>query len=364
MGWHIECEGVWKLFGPDERRALKTVRAKALNKTEARQQLNHIIGVADVSLSIRQGELFCIMGLSGSGKSTLLRHVNRLIEPTAGRIIVDGVDTSKLDKKGLTQLRSRTIGMVFQHMALWPHRNLLDNVAYGLEIQGTPKSERRRVAAEMLGMMKLDGWEEHYPDELSGGMQQRVGLARALASDPDILLMDEPFSALDPLIRRDLQTQFIDLSQRLRKTTLFVTHDLEEAIRLGDRIAIMKDGEIVQIGTREEIVLNPASDYVADFVRPMARSRFLTADAVMAAVPSKPHDAGGSLADLQHVVVSDAGIQEIIEKMTQVRQPIGVVKDGSLVGVIDPYTLLTALRSREASDGMRQGPEGDASGYI
>jgi glycine betaine/proline transport system ATP-binding protein len=340
MEWQIECEGVWKIFGPEGTVVLQAIRDQALDKTSVKHRLNHIVGVADVSLKIRRGELFCIMGLSGSGKSTLLRHINRLIEPTAGRISVGGADTAKMDKKALSRLRSKTIGMVFQHMALWPHRSLQDNVAYGLEIQGVAKKDRRRIAADMLSMMKLDGWEEHYPDELSGGMQQRVGLARALAADPDILLMDEPFSALDPLIRRDLQTQFLDLSQRLNKTTLFVTHDLDEAIRLGDRIAIMKDGEIVQVGTREDIILSPANDYVAEFVRPLARSQFLKAEALMDSdfASSKRPD---------HFVAWDASLQQVIEKIAAVRQPLGVVRNDAIVGMIDPYTLLGAMRTTE-----------------
>jgi glycine betaine/proline transport system ATP-binding protein len=344
MEWHIECEGVWKIFGPNGQSVLQTIRDQALDKTSTKLRLSHIVGVADVSLKIRRGELFCIMGLSGSGKSTLLRHINRLIEPTAGRIIVGGTDTANMDKKALSRLRSKTIGMVFQHMALWPHRSLQDNVAYGLEIQGIGKTERRHIAAEMLAMMKLEGWEEHYPDELSGGMQQRVGLARALAADPDILLMDEPFSALDPLIRRDLQTQFLDLSQRLHKTTLFVTHDLDEAIRLGDRIAIMKDGEIVQVGTREDIILNPANDYVADFVRPLARTQFLKAEAVMKSLT----DVGLATAKRpEHCVPWDASLQQVIEKIAAARQPIGVVRDDAIVGLIDPYTLLGAMHTGE-----------------
>ncbi|MER8427897.1 betaine/proline/choline family ABC transporter ATP-binding protein [Mesorhizobium sp. M1403] len=343
MEWHVECEGVWKIFGPDEKLALKTIRDEALDKHATRHRLNHIVGVADVSLQIRRGELFCIMGLSGSGKSTLLRHINRLIEPSAGCIRVNGVDTATMDKKALSQLRSTSIGMVFQHMALWPHRTLLDNAAYGLEIRGIAKEKRRHLASEMLSMMKLEGWDNRYPDELSGGMQQRVGLARALASSPDILLMDEPFSALDPIIRRDLQTQFLELSNRMHKTTLFVTHDLEEAIRLGDRVAIMKDGELVQVGTPEDIVLNPVDDYVADFVRPMSKARFLRASEVMvplaeATAQKRP----------QHSVPHDANLQEILEKIAKVREPICVANGDTVVGLIDPYTLLRAM-SRAAA---------------
>jgi glycine betaine/proline transport system ATP-binding protein len=341
MEWHIECEDVWKVFGPDERKALSAIRSKSLNKDASKRQLNHIVGVAGVSLNIRRGELFCIMGLSGRGKSTLLRHINRLIEPTAGRILVGGDDTAKMDKSALVRLRSKTIGMVFQHMALWPHRNLQDNVAYGLEIQGVEKSKRQAAASEMLSMMKLDGWEKHYPDQLSGGMQQRVGIARALASDPDILLMDEPFSALDPLIRRELQTQFLDLSKKLHKTTLFVTHDLEEAIRLGDRIAIMKDGEIVQVGTREDIILRPANAYVAEFVGPISRSHVLTAESVMR--PIVDNDAL-SRTKPQYCVPHNAGLDRVVSEIASVRQPVGVIKDDVLVGLIDPYELLGAIQ--------------------
>lgn len=341
MDYHIECDDVWKIFGPDEHRALSDIRSKALEKDETKYKLGHVVGVAGVSLKIRRGELFCIMGLSGSGKSTLLRHINRLIVPTAGRILVDGEDTSRMDGKALSLLRSKSIGMVFQHMALWPHRSIRDNVAYGLEIQGVEKSKRRAIADEMLAMVKLDGWADHYPDELSGGMQQRVGIARALASSPEILLMDEPFSALDPLIRRDLQTQFLDLSKKLNKTTLFVTHDLEEAVRLGDRIAIMKDGVIVQVGTREEIILNPATDYVAEFVRPISRNHVLTASAVM-----QPLGVADNSTFLpEHLVDYNASVDEVINKLAGVRQPIGVVKEAELVGVIEPYKLLDSIRT-------------------
>jgi glycine betaine/proline transport system ATP-binding protein len=349
MDWHIECDDVWKVFGPDEHRTLRAIRDRSLGKSDTMDQLGHIVGVAGVSLKIRRGELFCIMGLSGSGKSTLLRHINRLIEPTDGRIVVDGEDTARMDRKQLSRLRSKTIGMVFQHMALWPHRSLQDNVAYGLEIQGVGKVERRAVAAQMLGIMKLEDWKERYPDELSGGMQQRVGLARALASDPDILLMDEPFSALDPLIRRELQTQFLDLSKRLKKTTLFVTHDLDEAVRLGDRIAIMNDGEIVQIGTREDIVLTPANEYVAEFVRPLSRSQMLKANAIMK--PLADAEVGAARRPGSSVAW-DASLQEIIGKLASARQPVGVVKDDALIGLIDAYTLIEAINEGRANSGL------------
>jgi glycine betaine/proline transport system ATP-binding protein len=234
-----------------------------------------VLGIADASFAVMRGEVFCIMGLSGSGKSTLLRHINRLVEPTAGRIRVLGQDVLALDSRALRRLRAERVGMVFQHMALLPHRTVRDNVAYPLEVRGEALSHRWAVSSEKLQLVGLSGYEERFPRELSGGMQQRVGLARALASDPEVLLMDEPFSSLDPLIRRDLQDQFVALSRQLGKTTLFVTHDMEEAIRIGSRVAIMKDGRVVQIGTPAEIVTQPVDDYVRSFVQGIARDRLV-----------------------------------------------------------------------------------------
>ncbi|MET4806105.1 glycine betaine/L-proline ABC transporter ATP-binding protein [Limibacillus sp. MBR-115] len=344
MDWQIECEGVWKIFGPNPEAALQAIRSEGLGKEEAQQRFNSVIGVSNASLQIRRGELFCIMGLSGSGKSTLLRHVNRLIDPTAGKIMVGGVDISLLDRAGIARLRSKTIGMVFQHMALWPHRTIQDNVAYGLEVQGVGKRKRRAVAAQALEQVKLQGWESHYPDELSGGMQQRVGLARALASDPDILLMDEPFSALDPLIRNELQGQFLELSSTMKKTTLFITHDLEEAIRLGDRVAIMKDGVIVQLGTPQEIILNPSNDYVAEFVRTMSQVRFITAESVMtrlADVAPTPNDM-----ELSTYVLPTANLDQIIDAVQIAKGPIGVRDGEGVIGRIEPVALLSAMKDR------------------
>jgi glycine betaine/proline transport system ATP-binding protein len=333
MDSQIECDGVWKIFGRNPSDALEAIRCGSFDKQTARKELNHVIGVAGASLKIRRGEIFCIMGLSGSGKSTLLRHINRLVEPTAGRVTVNGVDVASMDGRALNLLRSKTIGMVFQHIALWPHRTLEENVGYGLEIRGVPKAKRRAISADALAMMKLEGWENHYPDELSGGMQQRVGLARALASDPEILLMDEPFSALDPLIRRDLQNQFLSLASRLHKTTLFVTHDLGEAVRLGDRIAIMRDGAIIQVGTRDEIILSPADDYVADFVRPMARSRFLKAADIMKSVSDDEVGKTPARSRPAHVIHHDDALPDVAAKLTSLQQPVGVERDGKLIGL-------------------------------
>ena len=270
----IELEGVWKIHGPNGAAAMADARAGA-TKADILQRHGAVLGIADASFAVMRGEVFCIMGLSGSGKSTLLRHINRLVEPTAGRIRVLGQDVLALDSRSLRRLRAERVGMVFQHMALLPHRTVRDNVAYPLEVRGEALSRRWSVSSEKLQLVGLSGYEERFPHELSGGMQQRVGLARALASDPEVLLMDEPFSSLDPLIRRDLQDQFVALSRQLGKTTLFVTHDMEEAIRIGSRVAIMKDGRVVQVGTPAEIVTQPADDYVRSFVQGIARDRLV-----------------------------------------------------------------------------------------
>ncbi len=270
----IELEGVWKVHGPNGAAAIADARAGA-TKADILQRHGAVLGIADASFAVMRGEVFCIMGLSGSGKSTLLRHINRLVEPTAGRIRVLGQDVLALDSRALRRLRAERVGMVFQHMALLPHRTVRDNVAYPLEVRGEALSRRWAVSSEKLQLVGLSGYEERFPHELSGGMQQRVGLARALASDPEVLLMDEPFSSLDPLIRRDLQDQFVALSRQLGKTTLFVTHDMEEAIRIGSRVAIMKDGRVVQVGTPAEIVTQPVDDYVRSFVQGIARDRLV-----------------------------------------------------------------------------------------
>lgn len=276
----IAVRNLYKVFGPEPERVLASVAA-GMGKEDLLQSTGHALAVAGVSLEVRAGETFIIMGLSGSGKSTLLRCINRLIEPTRGQVLIDGIDLGSLSPRQLRRLRRERLGMVFQRFALFPHRTVLDNVAYGLEIQGVPPAQRRRRAGEVLELVGLGDWAQRYPSELSGGMQQRVGLARALAPDPDILLMDEPFSALDPLIRRDMQDELIDLQERLRKTIVFITHDLDEALKLGDRIAIMKDGRLVQVGRPEEILLEPADDYVASFVEGVDRSRVLRARDVM-----------------------------------------------------------------------------------
>ncbi len=277
---HLSVDSLYKIFGPRPRRALADARG-GLGRDEIQRTSGHVVAVDDVSFEVARGELFVIMGLSGSGKSTVVRMLNRLIEPTAGTITVEGEQVGELDAIGLRRIRQRKISMVFQHFALFPHRTVGENAAYGLTVQGIEASERHRRAAEALETVGLTGWADHYPHELSGGMQQRVGLARGLATEADILLMDEPFSALDPLIRRDMQDLLARLQSELQRTIVFITHDLNEAMRLGDRICVLKDGRVVQIGTGAEILAGPADDYVADFVSDVDRSRVLTADLVM-----------------------------------------------------------------------------------
>lgn len=340
----IECQHVWKIFGERADEAMEAIRRKGLGKTEVLEQYDCVIGVADATFSVTKGEIFCIMGLSGSGKSTLVRHINRLIEPTAGTILIDGEDISLQNGEDLRRLRAEKIGMVFQNMALFPHRTVRDNVAFGLEVRNVPKEKRRAVAEEKLGLVQLDGWEDRYPRELSGGMQQRVGLARALAADPAILLMDEPFSALDPLIRRQLQDQFLELSAVMHKTTLFITHDLDEAIRLGDRIAIMKDGILVQIGTPEHIITQPADDYVADFVQGISRLKLVYAHTVM-----QPLTAAGTteLATCP-TAPEDADLNALIDLAVETDKPIAILdQHGQAIGVVTRQALLRGIQGGE-----------------
>lgn len=285
----IATRNLTKVFGPRPERAIEHIRAGG-SKLEAQERLGNAIGVYDVSLDIREGETFVLMGLSGSGKSTLLRLLNRLHEPTAGQVLVDGIDLTGLSKRELLRVRREKFsGMVFQQFAILPHRSVLDNVAYGLELQGLPTRQRHERSMEAIELVGLKGWESNYPAQLSGGMQQRVGLARALAVDADVLLMDEAFSALDPLIRREMQDELLELQSRMNKTIVFVTHDLDEALKLGDRIAIMKDAQVVQIGTAEEIITSPADDYVAAFVEGVDRAEVLRAGSIMQPVKDTAH---------------------------------------------------------------------------
>ena len=325
----VQVDKVWKIFGSNATEALCAIREEGLTKAQVLERFNAVVGVADVSFEVKRGEIFCIMGLSGSGKSTLVRHFNRLLEPTAGTISIQGTDVTALPTKQLQQFRNRQIGMVFQNFALMPHRSVLDNVAMPLEIRAVSKNERLEKAAEILNLVDLSDWGNKFAHELSGGMQQRVGLARALAADPDVLLMDEPFSALDPLIRRQLQDEFIQLSADMKKTTIFITHDLDEAVRIGDRIAIMRDGKVVQIGTAEEIVLHPADDYVAAFVAGISRLKVICAHTVM-----KPIDNTEVLEAGAPTVPEDAPLHRIMEISIDQDQLIVVQCDGINVGVI------------------------------
>ncbi|MEM7292859.1 MAG: glycine betaine/L-proline ABC transporter ATP-binding protein [Pseudomonadota bacterium] len=276
----IICNNIWKIFGQYPERTLETMD-RSHSRKQIQEETGHVIGVKDMSFKVQQGETFVVMGLSGSGKSTLVRCLSRLIEPTAGEVIIDGEDVIKMNQSQLTDLRRNKMSMVFQHFGLFPHRRVIDNIAFGLEIRGVAKKERIAKSMEVLEMVGLHGWDQHFPRELSGGMQQRVGLARAMAVDPEILIFDEPFSALDPLIRREMQDELLSLQAQLHKTMVFITHDFLEAIKMGDHIAIMKDGETSQIGTPEEIVAEPADDYVRDFTEDVPRYKVLSAGKVM-----------------------------------------------------------------------------------
>jgi len=339
----VEVTDVWKIFGKSasfsEADIIREVKRRNLTKADALEQFGAVIGVREANFSVQRGEIFCIMGLSGSGKSTLIRHINRLIEPTHGTIKVLGQDVGKMDVKTLRELRATRIGMVFQHMALMPHRSVRENVAYPLEIRKISKSKRWAISDYTLGLVDLTGYEDRLPKELSGGMQQRVGIARALASDPEILLMDEPFSALDPLIRLQLQDQFKSLVRDLNKSTLFITHDLDEAIRIGHRIAIMKDGEIVQIGTPEEIITQPADEYVREFVKGISRLKLVKAHSIM-----QPLDqAKVNLSDAMRVDASQ-DLDSLIDISVESEKPLIVTQDGQDVGFISKTTLLRGIQ--------------------
>lgn len=276
----IRVENLIKVFGNRPEKALLLLQ-KGIPKEEILKSTKQAVGVGGISFSVEEGEIFVVMGLSGSGKSTLIRCLNRLIDPSAGHIYLDDDDITAMDQEQLREVRRKKLGMVFQRFALFPHRTIAENVEYGLEIQGVAKEQRSLKAIEALKLVGLEGWESNYPNQLSGGMQQRVGLARALAIEPDILLMDEAFSALDPLIRKEMQDELLELQRTMNKTIVFITHDLDEALKIGDRIALMKDGKIVQIGTPEDILIHPADDYVARFVEDVDKTKILTAKDVM-----------------------------------------------------------------------------------
>ena len=339
----IQIQNVWKIFGNNSKEALDAIQNKKISKQEALEKYNSVIGVSDVSFDVNKGEIFCVMGLSGSGKSTLVRHINRLLEPTSGKILINEQDVMQFDKNSLQELRNKKIGMVFQNFALMPHRSVLDNIAMPLEIRGISKNDRLDAANKILNIVELQGWGNKYAHELSGGMQQRVGLARALAADPEFLLMDEPFSALDPLIRRQLQSEFIKLSKQMKKTTVFITHDLDEAVRVGHRIAIMRDGAVVQIGTPEEIVVNPADEYVADFVKGISRLKVVQAKTIMKSI--KDYESKfGSLDNDNEIVNENEVLSKLIETSITKDKPIIVTgKNNQKIGVISQSDLLKAV---------------------
>lgn len=321
MQAEIFCKNLWKIFGPNPESVLDMANDGA-TKQEILEQTGHVIAVRDVSFEVRENEIFVVMGLSGSGKSTLIRCLNRLIEPTKGTILIDGADLSQMDDDGLRKLRRNKLSMVFQHFGLLPHRSVLDNVAFGLEIRGEHGRKREEKVRQALEQVGLKGWEKSHIHELSGGMQQRVGLARALASGSEILLMDEPFSALDPLIRRQMQDEFINLRDTVKRTVVFITHDLLEALKLGDRVAIMKDGVIVQIGTPQEIVEQPADDYVSEFVKDVPRGKVVSVESIM----EQPTVS----------VASNRNLQDVIEEMMSKQDTTAFVADadGRLEGVV------------------------------
>lgn len=415
----IELRSIYKIFGRHAKRAYEMMR-KGMTDDEVRENTDAVLAVLDVSFDVKEGEIFVVMGLSGSGKSTLVRSINRLYEPTAGTVLIEGNDVTKLEPKELRELRARKVSMVFQHFALFPHRTVLENTGWGLEVKKEDKSLIEKRSREALELVGLAGWEDRTPDQLSGGMKQRVGLARALATDSDILLMDEAFSALDPLIRSEMQEQLIDLQDKVHKTIVFITHDLNEAMYLGDRIAIMKSGRIDQIGTAEDILRHPATEYVAAFIQDVDRSRVLTASSIMEEPiayilaregPSAALKAmrerqvsalyvvgperrlyGAALDDevIQAVrkgestmdnilhydvpyVQPDTPVSELLVTSAESKLPLPVVDNGRLVGVIPRVQLLLALgevpsvdngepEEEKAEEEERKSAEGEPSG--
>ncbi|SDJ43170.1 quaternary amine ABC transporter ATP-binding protein [Salimicrobium halophilum] len=391
----IDVKDLSKIFGKNAKKATKYLD-EGLSKEEILKKTGNTVGVNRATFSVEEGEIFVIMGLSGSGKSTLVRLVNRLIEPTEGSVMIDGQDLAKMDNKSLREVRRKKLSMVFQRFALFPHRTILENAEFGLEIQNIDKEERRKKAQESLEMVGLGDYIHQFPGQLSGGMQQRVGLARALANDPEVLLMDEAFSALDPLIRKEMQDELLELQESMKKTILFITHDLDEALRIGDRIALMKDGKIVQIGTPEEILINPANDYVEKFVEDVDRSKVLTAEHIMKRPETVDIEKHGPRAALERMrkeglssiyvtdakrnlkgyvtaddvseavkneednlknilrtdiveVSEDTSMHEIFNVIHDATVPVAVTEDGRLKGIIVRGAVIAALSGSEVS---------------
>jgi glycine betaine/proline transport system ATP-binding protein len=341
----IAVKDLWKVFGPKAETVPTNPELCALSRRELLDRTGCTAAVRDVSFDVAPGEMFVVMGLSGSGKSTLVRCLTRLIEPTAGQLTFEGEDILAFDAARLRELRRSKVSMVFQHFGLLPHRRVVDNVSYGLEIRGVGKAERMKRAGEVIELVGLSGYERSYPHQLSGGMQQRVGLARALAGEPDVLLFDEPFSALDPLIRRDMQNEVIRLHKEVGKTMVFITHDLSEALKLGDRILIMRDGALVQIGTGDQLVGAPADDYVRDFVRDVSRAHVLTLRWIMRPVrPDDPTD-GPELGQ-------DVIVREATRVVLAAEKPVRVVENGKVVGIVGDEEILGIIADTDPDAGM------------
>jgi glycine betaine/proline transport system ATP-binding protein len=336
----LRVDHLWKIFGTGSEKIIGTPDAD-LSRKDLQEKTGCVMAVKDVSFEVAPGEVFVVMGLSGSGKSTLVRMLTRLIEPTAGTVHLGSDEITSADEKSLRDLRRRRVGMVFQHFGLLPHRQVIDNVGFGLEVRGDDRGVRRDRAQEMVDLVGLSGYENSYPDQLSGGMQQRVGLARALAADPDVLLFDEPFSALDPLIRRDMQNEVIRLHEEVGKTMVFITHDLAEALKLGDRILIMRDGAVVQVGAPDEVVGAPADDYVKDFVSDVPKSHVLTLKWVMR--EAKPGEADGAPS-----LPSTTIVREAARAVLAADGPVRVVEGDRVVGIVDDEDILRVVVAEEA----------------
>jgi glycine betaine/proline transport system ATP-binding protein len=337
----IELKNVYKIFGEDPQSVLPLLQ-EGTTKEEILEERDHTVGLDNVSLSIEEGETFVCMGLSGSGKSTLIRHINRLIDPTKGEVLVDGVNVLKFSENELLELRRHEMSMVFQRFGLFPHKTVMENVAYGLEVQGKELEDRNSIAEDQIKAVGLNGFEHQYPSQLSGGMQQRVGLARALATDPGILLMDEAFSALDPLIRNDMQDQLMELQSKLHKTIVFITHDLDESLKLGDHIGILNGGKLVQVGRPEEIIMNPADDYVTAFVKDVNRAKVLRAKTIMLSPEKYP--VNGKTSGETIKVREDRFIEEFLPQVLEKRVVVEVIdNDGNTSGFITEKELAQSL---------------------
>lgn len=331
----IEIRNLYKIFGPNGGAFIDQVKS-GMSKSELNETHGHVLGLKDINIQMPGGGITVVMGLSGSGKSTLIRHINRLIEPTSGEVLYDGVDVCRMTPLELREFRRHKTAMVFQKFALLPHRTVLENTVYGLDIQGIPRSKSEEIGRRWIARVGLSGFESHYPNQLSGGMQQRVGLARALSNDADILLMDEAYSALDPLIRVDMQTVLLDLQQELKKTVVFITHDLDEALRLGDKIAILRDGQVIQQGTGQEIVLQPADDYISAFVKEVNRGRVIRLDTIMGPI-------SGSTEGL--ALTGSTVLETAARVMTDARQSSATVtnESGNAIGRVDLQQIIAAM---------------------